>query len=348
MSAPASPAGELRFAQRAGSSTGSQATPLLELRGVRKHFPITGGVLLRTTGWIKAVDKVDLTVMPGETVGLVGESGCGKSTLGRLIVRLQDPTEGSILFEGHDIAALGERAMFDYRRAIQIVFQDPYSSLNPRMRVGRILGEPLHIHLGLRGADLDKAVLQLLDSVGLPASAKDRFPHEFSGGQRQRIGIARALALKPRLIVCDEPVSALDVSIQAQILNLLQDLQEQFGLSYLFISHDLSVVRHMSDRIAVMYLGRIVEFAGGADLFAAPKHPYTRALMASAPLPDPRANVDVAPLEGTVPSAANPPEGCHFHTRCPYVQERCRESPAPALDASRSGHWVRCWRTDEI
>jgi len=324
------------------------AAPLLELRGVRKHFPITGGVFLRPTGWVKAVDDVDLTVMPGETVGLVGESGCGKSTLGRLIVRLQDPSAGSIRFEGQDIAALDERAMFKYRRAIQIVFQDPYSSLNPRMKVGRILAEPLRIHLGLGAAELAREVLQLLDAVGLPASSKDRYPHEFSGGQRQRIGIARALALKPRLIVCDEPVSALDVSIQAQILNLLQDLQEQFGLSYLFISHDLSVVRHMSDRIAVMYLGRIVELATGADLFAAPQHPYTRALMASAPLPDPRANADVAPLEGTVPSAAQPPPGCHFHGRCPHAQERCRSEPAPVLEATRPGHWVRCWRSGEI
>ncbi len=324
------------------------SVPMLELRGVRKHFPVTGGIFLRPTGWVKAVDHVDLTVMPGETVGLVGESGCGKSTLGRLIVRLQDPSAGSIRFEGQDIAELDERAMFKYRRAIQIVFQDPYSSLNPRMKVGRILSEPLRIHLGLGAADLAREVLKLLDAVGLPASAKDRYPHEFSGGQRQRIGIARALALKPRLIVCDEPVSAFDVSIQAQILNLLQDLQEQYGLSYLFISHDLSVVRHMSDRIAVMYLGRIVELASGADLFAAPQHPYTRALMASAPLPDPRANVDVAPLEGTVPSAANPPAGCHFHTRCAYALDRCRAEPPPGLDTAGSGHLVRCWRSGEI
>ena len=330
------------------SLAGAGTTPLLELHGVRKHFPIIGGVLMRPVGWIRAVDDVDLTVMPGETVGLVGESGCGKSTLGRLVVRLQDPTEGSIRFEGKDLAGLDERAMLRFRRAIQIVFQDPYSSLNPRMKVGRILAEPLRIHLGLRPAELEREVLQLLDSVGLPAAARDRYPHEFSGGQRQRIGIARALALKPKLIVCDEPVSALDVSIQAQILNLLQDLQQQFGLSYLFISHDLSVVRHMSDRVAVMYLGRIVELASGADLFASPRHPYTRALMASAPLPDPRASAEVPPLEGTVPSAANPPAGCHFHTRCPYAQDRCRVEPAPSLDTVAPQHLVRCLRAGEI
>jgi oligopeptide transport system ATP-binding protein len=326
----------------------ADATPMLELRGVRKHFPIIGGVLLKPVGWIKAVDGVDLTVMPGETVGLVGESGCGKSTLGRLVVRLQDPTEGSIRFEGKDIAGRDEREMLPFRRAIQIVFQDPYSSLNPRMKVGRILSEPLRIHLGLGAAETEREVLKLLDSVGLPAAAKDRYPHEFSGGQRQRIGIARALALKPKLIVCDEPVSALDVSIQAQILNLLQDLQEQFGLSYLFISHDLSVVRHMSDRVAVMYLGRIVELASAADLFASPRHPYTRALMASAPLPDPRASTEVPPLEGTVPSAANPPSGCHFHTRCAHAQDRCRVDPGPSLDIVAPDHRVRCLRAGEI
>ena len=325
------------------------SVPLLQVSGLRKHFPITGGVLLRTTGWIKAVDGVDLTVMPRETVGLVGESGCGKSTLGRLIVRLQEPTAGSIRFEGREIARLDEAALFDYRRAVQIVFQDPFSSLNPRMRVGRLLAEPFRIHLQLDAGVIDREVRLLLDSVGLSASAMRRFPHEFSGGQRQRIGIARALALKPRLIVCDEPVSALDVSIQAQILNLLQDLQERFNLSYLFISHDLSVVRHVSDRIAVMYLGRVVELADAREMFARPRHPYTRTLMESALVPDPRAAVIAAPpLEGGVPSAAAPPSGCHFHTRCGHVQERCRNQPAPALEQVAHGHFVRCWRVGEI
>ncbi len=324
------------------------AAPLLELQGLRKHFPVTGGVLLRTTGWIKAVDGVDLTIMPGQTVGLVGESGCGKSTLGRLILRLQDATEGSIRFEGHELSGLDERAMFEYRSAIQIVFQDPFSSLNPRMKIGRILAEPLRLHRKLDARQRDKEVTQLLDSVGLPVSAMQRYPHEFSGGQRQRIGIARALALKPKLIVCDEPVSALDVSIQAQILNLLQDLQERFALSYLFISHDLSVVRHVSDRIAVMYLGRIVELASSRSIFAAPGHPYTRSLLASAPVPDPRVRVSSAPLEGSVPSALLPPSGCHFHTRCAYVQERCRVDPAPQLAPLQEGHLVRCWRAGEI
>jgi oligopeptide transport system ATP-binding protein len=323
-------------------------TPLLELAGLRKHFPVTGGVLLRTSGWIKAVDGVDLTILPGQTLGLVGESGCGKSTLGRLILRLQEPTEGSIRFEGQELCGLDEAAMFKYRSAIQIVFQDPFSSLNPRMKVGRILAEPLRLHHRLDAAQRGSEVARLLDSVGLPRSAMERYPHEFSGGQRQRIGIARALALKPRLIVCDEPVSALDVSIQAQILNLLQDLQERFALSYLFISHDLSVVRHVSDQIAVMYLGRIVEQASARSIFAAPRHPYTRSLLASAPVPDPRVKASSAPLEGSVPSALRPPFGCHFHTRCAYVQERCRVEPAPPLAPLLPGHLVRCWRAGEI
>ncbi|MBM3492102.1 MAG: ATP-binding cassette domain-containing protein [Alphaproteobacteria bacterium] len=321
---------------------------LLEVQGLTKHFPISSGILQTTTGWVRAVDGVDIAVQSGETLGLVGESGCGKSTLGRLIVRLQTPTAGSIRFNGAEIAGLGEAAMFPFRRELQIVFQDPYSALNPRMRIGELLGEPLRIHRKVRGAALDREVRGLLEAVGLPAAAATRYPHEFSGGQRQRIGIARALALRPKLIVCDEPVSALDVSIQAQIVNLLQDLQERFGLSYLFISHDLSVVRHVSDRIAVMYLGRIVEQAPAEALFRRPLHPYTRALMAAAPAPDPRVTVMVAPLEGNVPSAAAPPPGCHFHTRCPYAADICRREPPPALEAYGDGHLVRCWRVAEI
>jgi len=323
-------------------------TPLLEVRGLAKHFPVATGVFQSAGSWIKAVDGVDLVVHRGETFGLVGESGCGKSTLGRLIVRLLKPTAGSIAFEGKEMAHLDDAALFPFRRAVQIVFQDPYSALNPRMRVGRLLGEPLRIHKHLSGAALQAEVDQLLDAVGLPRSATAKFPHEFSGGQRQRIGIARALALRPKLIVCDEPVSALDVSIQAQILNLLLDLQTEFGLSYLFISHDLSVVRHVSDRIGVMYLGRIVEVADATSLFATPMHPYTRALIASAPVPDPRANTAVVPLEGVVPSAASPPPGCHFHTRCPYAVDKCKAEPAPQLEALQTNHLVRCWRAGEL
>ena len=328
--------------------TPNEASPLLEASGLAKHFPVASGVLQRTSGWIKAVDGVDLVVRRGETFGLVGESGCGKSTLGRLIVRLLEPTAGSIRFEGQEMAHLDDAALLPFRQSVQIVFQDPYSALNPRMRVGKLLGEPLRIHKHLSGAPLQAEVLRLLDAVGLPASAVDKFPHEFSGGQRQRIGIARALALRPKLIVCDEPVSALDVSIQAQILNLLLDLQTEFGLSYLFISHDLSVVRHVSDRIGVMYLGRIVEVADATRLFAAPMHPYTRALIASAPVPDPRAISAVVPLEGVVPSAAAPPAGCHFHTRCQYAVDKCRAEPPPQLEAQEANHLVRCWRAGEI
>ena len=328
--------------------TAGAAAPLLEISGLAKHFPVATGVMQRTSGWIKAVDGVDLVVGRGETFGLVGESGCGKSTLGRLIVRLLEPTAGSIRFEGQEMAHLDDAALFPFRQSVQIVFQDPYSALNPRMRVGKLLGEPLRIHKQLSGAPLHAEVHRLLDAVGLPTSAIDKFPHEFSGGQRQRIGIARALALRPKLIVCDEPVSALDVSIQAQILNLLLDLQTEFGLSYLFISHDLSVVRHVSDRIGVMYLGRIVEVAEATRLFAAPMHPYTRALIASAPVPDPRAVSAVVPLEGVVPSAAAPPAGCHFHTRCPYAVDKCRAEPPPPLEALEANHLVRCWRAGEI
>jgi oligopeptide/dipeptide ABC transporter ATP-binding protein len=320
--------------------------PLLELRGVRRYFPAGKGVFAPKR-WVKAVDGVDLVVRAGETLGLVGESGCGKTTLGRLVACLDEPTEGSIAFEGAQIVGLNDRAMRAVRRSIQIIFQNPFASLNPRMAVGDILEEPLIIHgLGDRRAR-QRRVGQLLDMVGLRAEAIDRYPHEFSGGQRQRIGIARALALNPKLIVCDEPVSALDVSIQAQIVNLLQDLQRELKLSYIFISHDLRVVEHISDRVAVMYLGRIVETASGAELYRRTYHPYTEALLSALPVPDPTAVTKEIILEGSVPSPINPPAGCHFTTRCPYVRESCSAS-VPELREFRPAHFVRCSRLDEI
>jgi oligopeptide/dipeptide ABC transporter ATP-binding protein len=319
-------------------------TPLVESLGLSKHFPISSGWLLRRqTGSVQAVDEVNLQIMPGETLGLVGESGCGKSTLGRLLIRLLPPTAGKILFDGNDITTLRGVDLRERRRAMQIIFQDPYGALNPRMSVQDIVMEPLLIH-GARADDATRRrVDEMLRLVGLPARARERFPHEFSGGQRQRIGIARALVLRPRFVVCDEPVSALDVSVQAQIVNLLQDLQRELGLTFLFIAHDLSVVKHISDRVAVMYLGKVVEIADKRSIYDAPLHPYTQALIAAVPVlrPRDRARGRRTRLAGDIPSALRPPSGCRFHTRCPHVMPICREQE-PLLSNAASGHAVAC------
>ena len=293
-------------------------TPLLGVKHLKKHFPIKGGVFSKTIGYVYAVDDINFTLDKGETLGLVGESGCGKSTTGRTILRLIEPTDGMIAFEGQDITHLDKSAMRALRREMQIIFQDPYASLNPRMTVGSIIGEPLEIHKIAKGSEKEERVASLLQKVGLRAEDMRKYPHEFSGGQRQRIGIARALALNPKLIVCDEPVSALDVSIQAQVINLLEDLQAEFGLSYLFIAHNLNVVEHISNRVAVMYLGQIVELASDEELYKNPQHPYTEALLSAVPIPDPTVKKKRIILEGDVPSPINPPKGCHFHTRCMY------------------------------
>jgi oligopeptide/dipeptide ABC transporter ATP-binding protein len=315
--------------------------PLLEVRDLKKYFPLRGGLFGRKQGEVRAVDGVDVTLARGETLGLVGESGCGKSTLGRSILRLIEPTAGEVAFEGGDILKLDRRELRGKRREMQIIFQDPYASLNPRMQVGDIVGEALTIHRIAAGRERRERVHELLRTVGLPPEAYHRYAHEFSGGQRQRIGIARALAVIPKLIVADEPVSALDVSIQAQILNLLLELQERFGLTYLFISHDLRVVEHVSDRVAVMYLGRIVELATRESLYKRPLHPYTQALLSAIPLPDPQRAKRRIILEGDVPSPINPPPGCAFHTRCPYAQARCREEQ-PLLKEIFPGHLASC------
>ncbi|WP_292898453.1 dipeptide ABC transporter ATP-binding protein [Nitratireductor sp. ac15] len=321
--------------------------PLLEVRNLKRHFPVDDGFFVQSQKSVKAVDGVDLAIAPGEALGLVGESGCGKSTLGRNIVRLDKPTAGEIRFEGVDIAPFGDRELKPYRRQIQIIFQNPFSSLNPRLTVGNMLMEPLMLHGEGDRAKRRQRALELLELVGLGADHFDRYPHEFSGGQRQRLGIARALALRPKLIVCDEPVSALDVSIQSQIINLLRDLQEEFQLSYLFISHDLSVVEHMCDRVAVMYLGRIVEIASAKALYEKTFHPYTRALLSALPIPDPTVQTEEIILEGSVPSPVNPPPGCHFSTRCPFATPSCSES-TPELREFEPGHFVRCSRLEEI
>jgi peptide/nickel transport system ATP-binding protein len=327
------------------------AGPLVELEHLKVYFPIKSGIVLdRHVGDIRAVDDVSLQIKRGETVGLVGESGCGKSTVGRTILRLYKPTAGRILFEGRDISRLGENELRPLRRRMQMVFQDPYSSLNPRHSVGRIVGEPLRTHGLANRREANARVRDLLKIVGLPADAAGRYPHEFSGGQRQRIGLARAIALNPDFVVADEPVSALDVSIQAQIINLLEQLQEEFDLTYLFIAHDLAVVRHISDRIAVMYLGWIVEVSSAAELYVNPLHPYTISLLSAVPIPDPIIERQREPilLAGDLPSPANPPAACRFHTRCPFVQPtRCREE-VPPLRTFSSGHTVACHFAEEI
>jgi oligopeptide transport system ATP-binding protein len=314
---------------------------LLEIRDLKKHFPVGDGLFSRNKGAVKAVDGVNLDVNEGETVGLVGESGCGKSTLGRAILRLIEPTGGEVKFHGKNLLALGQRELRDMRREMQIIFQDPYASLNPRMRVGDIVGEGLEIHKLAKGRAKRDRVMELLHQVGLREDHFGRYPHEFSGGQRQRIGIARALAVSPKFIVCDEPVSSLDVSIQAQIINLLQELQEKLRLTYLFISHDLRVVEHISHRVAIMYLGKVVEIANSETIYRDAKHPYTRALLSAVPMPDTDLKKERIVLEGDVPSPVNPPPGCTFHPRCAYREALCSQSEPP-LDFDPEGHGVAC------
>lgn len=315
---------------------------LLEVKDLVKHFPIRQGVIFsKQVGAVQAVDGISFNVNKGETLGLVGESGCGKTTAGRCILRLIEPTSGEVKFDGKDVPSLPKDELRELRKEMQIIFQDPYGSLNPRMTVGDIVGEPLHIHKLAKGAAKEKRVREILETVGLSAFHARRFPHEFSGGQRQRIGIARALAVAPRLIICDEPVSALDVSIQAQVINLLQDLQEEFGLTYLFIAHDLSVVKHISDRVAVMYLGKIVELTGKTELYRNPKHPYTQALLSAIPEADPTIKKERILLKGDVPSPISPPSGCRFHTRCPKAMDICKTQD-PAFVDTGDGHFVAC------
>jgi oligopeptide transport system ATP-binding protein len=315
--------------------------PILEIKHLKKYFPVKGGFWSKTIGYVHAVDDVSFYLYKGETLGLVGESGCGKSTTGRLILKLLQPTAGKILFEGRDISRLDRQRLKSLRRELQLIFQDPYASLNPRMTVGSIVGEAFIIHNVGNGREVEDRTAALLRKVGLHPDHMRRYPHEFSGGQRQRIGIARALALNPKIIVADEPVSALDVSIQAQVINLLQDLKGEFQLSYLVIAHDLSVVEYMSDRVAVMYLGKIVEMAPGDELYKNPRHPYTEALLSAVPIPDPRLEKNRQILQGDVPSPINPPSGCYFHPRCIYRQDPCSRLSPEFFDTG-NGHFVAC------
>lgn len=331
---------------------------MLRVKGLKKYFPIRSGILQTIAGYVKAVDGVDLFIKEGETLGLVGESGCGKTTTGRCIIRLIEPTAGTIEFKSRILSQNGESSFVDLlklgpaemkviRQEIAMIFQDPNSSLNPRMSVGDIVKEPLIIHGKAKGKEAEERVSQILEAVGLRPEHMRRYPHEFSGGQRQRIGIARALALNPRLIVCDEPVSALDVSIQGQVLNLLEELQRQFGLTYLFIAHDLSVVQHISNRVTVMYLGRVIELADTNELYSSPMHPYTEALLSAVPVPDPDYRRERILLKGNVPSPINPPTGCYFHPRCVYQEKLCGEE-IPPLREIRPGHYVACHLAEEL
>ncbi len=317
---------------------------LVEVDGLKTHFPIRKGLFGKTAGYVKAVDGVSFKIPEGKTLGLVGESGCGKTTLGRTMLRLIPHSDGAVRFDGVDVFAQPPKAMRALRRDMQIIFQDPYGSLNPRMMVGNIVGQPLTVHKIAAGRGRSKRVAELLDKVGLSRHHAGRYPHEFSGGQRQRIGIARALALEPKFIVCDEPVSALDVSIQSQIINLLEELQAQYGLTYLFIAHDLAVVEHISDYVAVMYLGRVVEYAGRDELFASPTHPYTKALISAIPKPDPARRSRRIVLPGQVPSPSNPPSGCHFHPRCPIAEDRCSSQSQKLQQTGDGEHEVACWK----